>query len=161
MLLLPVLLVCASASVQAQGKKKCAETPIDSTNPMAPVYQECHVKQKAKPQGNPPRPEFTPNMSGSTACYRANFEFVVDVTGTPEMSTVRRVSSTDATFADAVEATIGRLRYDPARIDNAPVRQIVRYESRMSVVRTLMTASAAGGSFSPPSGSRMPRPPKC
>lgn len=160
LLLVPVLMICASASLQAQDKKKCSETPVDSTNPVAPVYQECHVKRKASLRGTPPRPDFSPNPGGSTACYRADFEFVVDTTGVPELSTVRRVASTDPVFAEAVEATIGRLRYEPARLDSAHVRQVVRYRNGLSMIRTVV-ASSPGGGFTPPSGSRMPRPPKC
>ena len=160
LLLVPVLLFCASASTQAQGKKKCAETPIDSTNPASPVYQECHVKRKASLRGSPPRPDFSPNPAGSTACYRADFAFVVDTTGAPELSTVRRVSSTDPSFAEAVEATIARLRYAPARLDSTLVRQVVNFTSGLSI-RTVVVSSSPSGAFSPPSGSRMPRAPRC
>ncbi|WP_310572252.1 hypothetical protein [Gemmatimonas sp.] len=161
LLLVPILLVCVSSSLQAQDKKRCADTPVDSTNPASPVYQECHVKRKASLRGTPPRPDFSPNPGGSTACYRADFAFVVDTSGAPELSTVRRVSSTDPSFAEAVEATIPRLRYAPARLDSTLVRQVVNFTSSVSLLRVVMVSSSRGGSLSPPSGSRMPRAPKC
>lgn len=161
MMLLPILLLCASTSLEAQSKKRCADTPIDSTNPLSPVYQECHVNRKANMRGSAPRPDFAPNPSGSSACYRATFEFVVDTAGVPELSTVRSVVSTDQTFADAVAATIGRLRYEPARLDTVLVRQVVRYGTSVSLVRTVVAVSSGGGSLMPPTGTRMPRPPKC
>jgi len=144
-MLLSLLLVCASASLQAQSsKKRCPETPIDSTNPSSPVYQECHVERKAKLRSNGQRPQFSlPAGGAGPTCYRATFEFVVDTTGKPELTTVRRVSSTDPTYAGAVQETLGGLVFEPARLDQTPVRQVARYDSRMAV-RTVVVSSSPG-----------------
>lgn len=157
--LVPVLVLFSSASLQAQDKKRCADTPIDSTNPASPVYRDCHVQRKVKYRRSTLRPEFTPSPSGPS-CYRATFEFVVDTSGRPEVATIRRIASTDQQYADAVEATIGGLLFEPAQIDKAPVRQLLRHDSRASVRRVVMSSS--GG---PPSGAspnaRVSRTPNC
>lgn len=159
LLLVPVLLICVSSSLQAQDKKRCADTPIDSTNPASPIYRDCHVERKVKFRRSTLRPDFTPSPSGPS-CYRATFEFVVDTSGRPELSTLRRVASTDQQYAAAVEATIGGLLFEPAQIDQAPVRQLLRHDSRASVQRIVMSSS--GG---PPSGAsptaRVGRTPGC
>ena len=159
--LLPIVLVCAFSSLQAQSKKRCADTPIDSTNPQSPVYQECHVERRAKVRSNGLRPQFPPVMGGaSSSCYRATFEFVVDTTGKPELATVRRVSSTDQTYADAVEASLGGLLYEPGRFEKSPVRQVVRYESRLGV-RMVVVSSSTGGAPGARTAPLTPRPPSC
>ncbi len=163
-MLFPCVLFCASASVQAQGtKQRCLDTPIDSTNPSLPVYQECHVERKAKLRLSSQRPQFTlPSGGAGPTCYRASFEFVVDTSGQPELETARRVSSTDERFADAVAATLGGLRFEPARLDKAPVRQVARYESRLGVRVVVKSATpTTGGQPGARSAPLTPRPPSC
>lgn len=151
-----LLMLCVSASPsQAQKKRRCPDTPIDSTNPLAPIYRECHVEQRARPRSNPPRTNFAPPTNGPT-CYRASFEFVVDTLGHPALGTVRRVSATDDGFAFAAESTLGSIVYAPARLDRSPVRQIVRFESSLTLSRVVV---APGGRL--PSGRSMPRRPQC
>lgn len=51
-----LLLMLLAPSLSAQrSDKKCRDTPIDSTNPSAPVYRDCHTDRAAKPRGTPPR----------------------------------------------------------------------------------------------------------
>ena len=160
--LLSILLVCTSASLRAQSsKRRCLDTPIDSTNPSSPVYRECHVERKAKVRSVGPRPQFTPNTVGPTSCYRATFEFVVDTTGKPELATARRVSSSDQSYADAIEASLGGLFYEPARLGASLVRQVVRYDSRLAITRTVVVSTSANGALSPPSATATPRRPIC
>lgn len=149
------LMFCVSTRLDAQDKRRCQDTPIDSTNPSAPVYRECHVDRKAKPRGSAPRMDFTPSSSGPS-CYRATFEFVVDTIGRPELATVRRVSTTDETFGRAAESIIGGLVFEPARLGGVPVRQVTKYESTAAVSRVVV--SSVGGR---PSAGSAPRRPLC
>ena len=159
LVLVSLLMVFASASLQAQNKKRCADTPVDSTNPASPVYRDCHVERKAKFRSSTIRPEFTPTPSGPS-CYRATFEFVVDTSGHVEVSTARRVSTTDPQYASAVEASIGGLLFEPAQIGNVRVRQLVRHDSRVSVRQVVMSSSGGPPSGASPSA-RFPRTPGC
>jgi len=153
-MLFAFLLVFASTSLQAQStEQRCSETPIDSTNPSSPVYKACHVDRRAKLRSTGIRPSFTSAVGvTSPTCYRASFEFVVDTSGNPELATVRRLSSTDPVYAGAVEATIRSFRFEAARLDNTPVRQVTRYESRMSI-----TIAVSAG-VQPGAGNRSRRP---
>lgn len=149
------LLLSVSSQLEAQDKRRCADTPIDSTNPSAPLYRDCHVERKARPRGSAPRMDFTPSPSGPS-CYRAAFEFVVDTAGKPELATVRRVSTTDETFGRAAESIISGLVFEPARLGGIPVRQVTKYESSAAISRVVV--SSVGGR---PSASTAPRRPLC
>ncbi|MES2521766.1 MAG: hypothetical protein V4617_03625 [Gemmatimonadota bacterium] len=151
---------CAS-SLEAQNTKRCADTPIDSTNPSAPVYRDCHVERKAyvlRNNNSGPVPVFTPPKDGPN-CYRATFEFIVDTLGRPEAGTVRRVAATDAVYGTAMEAAIPSLLFEPARLRGAAVRQIVKFEPRLTSQREIVLASASGGAQ--PSQRSAARRPAC
>ncbi len=161
--LVSILLACASSSLQAQSTKaRCADSSIDSMNLSSVVYDECHVEKKAKLRGNGQRPQFSPNTGGAgPSCYRATFEFVVDTTGKPELATVRRVSSTDQSYADAVEAMLGTLLYEPARLKNTSVRQVARYESRLALRSVVVSSSRGSVPGGIPGGRPESRRPNC
>ncbi len=157
-----LLLVCTAASLQAQGKEpRCSDTPIDSTTP-SPVYRECHVERRARLRNSSPKPQFAAALGMASSCYRATFEFVVDTAGKPELATVRRVSSTDQAYGDAVEATLRELLYEPAQLAKTRVRQVVRYNSQLTSAQPLSASGEIVGraSVSAPTG-RAAQSPNC
>ena len=83
---------------------------------------------------------------------RADFKFVVDTLGVPEVETIRDVTATNMGFQQAVRDVIPRLRYEPALLNGAPVRQMVAYQQTVGV-RVVMSSSPSGR----PSSSRPPR----
>ncbi len=158
-----MLLVCTAGSLQAQGKEPpCADTPVDSTSP-SPVYRACHVERKARVRKNGAGPQFTASPGVAASCYRATFEFVVDTAGKPELATVRRVSATSQSYGDAVEATLAELLYEPARLGNARVRQVVRFDSQLPSVQPTSASGEISGraTSSAPSGLGGARSPNC
>jgi hypothetical protein len=92
------------------------------------------------------RPDFQP-MRSENGCFTAEVEFVVDTLGVPEQGTQRLVRATTPAFGDAVLAIVPSLRYQPARLAGARVRQIVS-ERRTAQVGTIVVAK---GSAPPPS----------
>ncbi len=156
MVALLVLLAAYASPLSAQrSEKKCRDTPIDSTTPSSPVYHDCHPDHSAKLRGTPPRLDWQPG-SGETrngACFSADFEFVVDTLGVPELSTVRAGRSTNAAYADAVQRRIASLRFTPAERDGQLVRQIVAWREKMGM-RVVASSSPSAG---PP----RTRPPNC
>lgn len=156
---LALVILCGASSLEAQNAKRCADTPVDSTNPSAPVYRDCHVERKAhvlRQNNSGPVPVFTPAKDGPS-CYRATFEFVVDTLGRPEVGTVRRVAATDAVYGTAMEAAIPSLFFEPARLHGVAVRQIVKFEPRLTTQREIVLASTSGGGApSQRSGARRP-----
>lgn len=53
--------------------------------------------------------------------------FVVGADGRVELSTVEILESTHPAFADAVRATLPRMRFRPAKVGNRSVRQLVEF----------------------------------
>ncbi len=150
------LVAVTSSPVAAQrSKRKCLDTPVDSVPGGVPAYQACHVDREAQPRGSAPRLDWTPPSSGlrDGSCLRAEFTFVVDTLGVPEPRTMRDVTATSIDFQQAVRDVIPRLRYEPALLNGAPVRQVVTYRQSLAV-RVVISSSPSGR---PPSS----RPPRC
>ena len=153
-LLLCVGLTLLGAPLEAQkAKRRCSGTAIDSLAPGERVYRDCEVDRVAKLRGAAPRVQWTPTApaTGTPTCYRAEFEFVVDTLGIPDPATIRRVSSSDASFELAVREQIDRMRYEPAQLAGRRVRQLVVHESKAAVA--MVVSTSPGG---PPPRMRAP-----
>jgi len=146
------LVGCAGAS-QTSGKRPCAISPADSVFlSRGAVYPACAVEQRVQVVVRR-QPEFRPDMTFSEECYSAEFEFVVDETGTPEVEEARRLHANSPSFADAALAALAQWRYKPATLNGVPVRQITTERFGLAAVRVLVPA---GGIPRPPD-----RFPKC
>lgn len=147
-----VLAFIAMASpAAAQKKKNCPDPAPDSTAGDMLVYQRCAVDREAKPTGSRPPMDWSPSASGARngSCFRADFRFVVDSVGFPVANSIRLVRTTQRDFADAVQASIQQMRYEPARLDGRAVPQLVEYGTMAGVRVT--------SSSSPSMSSRLPR----
>ena len=120
-----------------------------------PVYRACAVKTKAVLLTTDIRPDFRPTVTGNT-CYSAEVEFVVDARGLPETRTARVVRTNNQAFAESVLSLLPRLRFEPAKLDGVPVRQIV--VNRLTAGTTVAVVRVAGGGApSAPPRSARPR----
>lgn len=119
-----------------------------------PVYRACAVKTKAVLLTKDIGPDFRPTVTGNT-CYSAEVEFVVDARGIPETRTARVVRTTNQAFAESVLSVLPRWRFEPAKLDGVPVRQIV--VDRQSVGAVTVVRVAGGGAPSAPPRSARPR----
>ncbi len=138
LLLLSMLGFSSPASGQQKGKRCTGEVPDSTLLGSGPVYRDCEVDQAARLRV----PDFPvdyippPNNMGGTRCLRAEFQFVVDSAGHPDPASIRPARSNDRGLEEAVRPTLERLRYQPARLGNRPVRQLVVYaRSVASIVR--------------------------
>lgn len=147
-----VLLTCPLGAQRAS--RGCPAIAADSAAGSAPVYLACQVDREAKPRGIAPRPDWTPSQGEvrDGACFRAEFQFVVDTVGMPEVATIHDGSATSANFQQAVRDAIPRLRYSPAMRDGMPVRQLVSYKQLVGI-RAMSSSSPSGR----PTTSRPPR----
>lgn len=135
-LLLSVTLTCLASPAHAQqGSARCTGTPIDPLVVVGPVYRDCDVDRPARLRGSPPQPAWTPRGSDLVdgRCFRAEFQFVVDTLGAPDLSTLTAVSSSSTEYGEAVRATLRNLRYEPAILGGKPVRQIVVYRQSAAI----------------------------
>ncbi len=149
------LVVAATPAFGQRSKRRCADIPIDSSTGGAPIYQACHVERPARETGDRPDIDWSPGggEARNGACFRAEFKFVVDTLGVPELGTVQVVSSSNASFSQAVRDAIPRLRYTPARLAGRAVRQVVTYRRSVGI---LVTAGPVGSVGTPTA-----RPPRC
>jgi len=155
-ILLCALVALASSPLAAQrSRRACPDTPVDSIPSGKPVYQACQVDREAKERGFTPRMDWTPPVGDlrDGSCFRADFEFVVDTLGVPEVGTIHDIRVTDASLQEAVRDVIRRLRYEPAQLKGGPVRQVVAYSQTVAVRRVVTSSRNA----TPPSS----RPPRC
>jgi hypothetical protein len=160
MLRLPLILLLslASSNLSAQDKKRgrCSGDPADSAWVAAgPVYRDCEVDRKAELRGSEPRLPYTPPATGSSSgrCYSAELEFVVSTAGEPELSTVRARPANDRDVEEAMRAVLPMRRYQPALLEERPVRQLVVYRVALGVIRVV---SVSGRPVTPPASPRRP-----
>lgn len=159
---LALLLFLASGDLSAQEKKRgrCSGAPPDSVWMAAgPVYRDCEVDRKAELRGSEPRLPYTPPVSGTSSgrCYSAELEFVVDTAGVPELSTVRARPANHRDMEEAMRSILPVRRYQPALLDERPVRQLVVYKHALTVM--VQVVSSSSGRTTMPV--RSPRPPNC
>ena len=146
------VMACAGAS-STTGAARCALSSTDSVFlRRGPVYRPCAVERRVEVVTKP-QPDFRPDLSFGQACYSAEFEFVVDTTGTPEVDEARQLHANDANFATAALTALAAWRYKPAYLQGVPVRQITTQKFGLSAV---LVAVPAGGTPRPPV-----RGPKC
>jgi len=142
---------CASAGGVA-GRARCGLTGHDSTYLAGgPVYRDCAVDTKARLVTTGLHPDYRPSRNG---CYSAEVEFVVDAAGVPEPRSIRTVRTNDPAFAEALAAFVPGLKYEPARIGGAPVRQIV--SERQSFMTGTVLVPKGSAPPSRPSGATRP-----
>jgi TonB family protein len=74
-----------------------------------------------------PLPRFPQLLRDSGIEGMARLQFVVDTLGRVELESVRIVDATHPLFAAAVQATLPRMHFSPARVGNHRVRQLVEF----------------------------------
>lgn len=80
-------------------------------------------------------PSYPPALRATKREGSVLVQFVVNIDGTAEMSTLRVLKSDDDGFSDAVRAALATMRFTPARISGRPVRQLVQQPFQFSLSR--------------------------
>lgn len=154
-----VIAVGCSSAPRNAGATRCQLTASDSVYLAdGPVYRDCAVDRKAKISGRR-NVDFTsahvPTLG--RRCYTVEVEFVVWPAGVPEAETARIVSSNDKVLERAVLASFPSWRYQPARREGMPVRQIVKERlALMAVAVAVRTTSPTQGLPTGSSATRRP-----
>ncbi len=139
-----LLMLLAPGSAEAQkSKRRCTGEPADSLAQLqAPIYRDCDVDEPAALRGADPPLDYRPSTPRA-GCSKVELQFVVDSMGVPEPGVIRLRSGTNPEFEEAVRASVGELRYQPARLSGHAVRQVVVY--KRSVVAVVRVVSSTGG----------------
>jgi len=109
------------------GVPTTAGTP--GITPLAPdaAYAVNQVEVAVVLDPRSPLPRFPQLLKDSGVEGVARLQFVVDTLGRVELESVRVVDATHPLFAAAVQATLPRMRFSPARVGNHRVRQLVEF----------------------------------
>lgn len=152
-LLASALLACASAPNRsaATDGAGCALRPQDSTFiATGPVYRDCAVETKAVLLTKDIHPDFRPE-SRNGACYSAEVDYVVNEAGFVETKTARIVRTNNQAYAESIMSILPQWKFEPARRDGVPVRQIVVGVHKASVsVVVLPAGTRPSASTRPP-----------
>ena len=150
LLLATALAACASSANRTEtgggedSSGGCGLRPQDSTFAAGgPVYRDCAVKTKARNVTTDIHPDFRPTTAGN-GCYSVELEYVVDQKGFAETKTARIVRTNNQAFAESVISILPQWKFEPAKRDGVPVRQImIDKQSMMTrVVRVVVPAGS-------------------
>ena len=146
--------LAACGAARSAGGSACTLPAQDSVYlSRGPVYRDCAVTTKAKIIPASRRLDYTLANTGRT-CSMAEVELVVDTLGVPEPESIRIIRTNDPRMAEAVTESARSWRFEPARLNNAPVRQIVLERPIVSVMRVERTTASPPSR--PPAGARAP-----
>jgi TonB family protein len=109
------------------GTPTRAGTPEPAALPGAGVLLGDQVEVPVALNRRSPLPRFPLSLKNAGVEGMARLSFVVDTLGRVEIETAQVIESTHPAFAAAVQATLSRLRFSPARVGGHPVRQLVEF----------------------------------
>lgn len=98
-----------------------APLPINGSTPLTVEQVEVPVSMAT----GSPLPRYPSILRSSGLDGTARFRFVVDTAGRVEMSTVEQLDASHVAFAEAVRATLPRMKFLPAQVGGHTVRQLV------------------------------------
>ena len=149
--LLGVALTTTLACAGHRRSPACEPLPLEFLT-AGPAYPECAVARRAVPtQGA--RVELAEPPVGSSGCFSAEYDVVVDTTGRLVTSTARLAHTNNPAYADALKRQLNEVRYRPAEKDGQRVQQLVRYKAGVAWV----TAVVPRGASRPSSAVQAPR----
>lgn len=136
----------------------CTLRPQDSTFTVAgSVYRDCAVTTKAFLLTKDIHPDFQPPLK-SGGCYVAEMEYVVNEKGAIETATARVVRTNNQAFAEAVVSILPQWKFEPGKINDVPVRQIVTDKQQMMTMMVAMPPGSSPSSAAAKASMTRPRP---
>ena len=90
-------------------------------------YSQFQVDLPARLSPRSPLPRYPEALRRLALAGTVRMTFVVDTLGRVEMATVRVLEAAHPAFEASVRSTLPRMRFEPARIGDRPVRQLVEF----------------------------------
>jgi TonB family protein len=110
----------SAKSPQAASRTMAAPTKTDGP------YFEFQVENQAQQVPGSTKVAYPPAMRQARREGEVLAQFVVDGQGVPDLTTFKVLKSSDQAFTDAVRTALPSMRFSPARIGGAAVRQVVQ-----------------------------------
>jgi TonB family protein len=101
---------------------------------MAGIYQYAYVDRPATARRGNDQPRYPAPLRAALVEGEVLVKFVVDTLGRVEPGSVEIVRAAHPLFGEAVADWLPRNRYNPARVDGRPVRQLVEQRIAFSLV---------------------------
>jgi TonB family protein len=118
--------------LELQGKVDAANM-IDPLHP--PAFFEYQVDKPVAQIPGGPWPHYPDSLRIAKVEGRVVASFIVDTMGVVELTSLHILKSTDALFAAAVREVLPKLRFTPAELHGAKVRQLVQQPFIFSISR--------------------------
>jgi len=105
-----------------------------TARPTDSVFTELEVDRMVERYESSAAPIYPPKLAAMGKEGRVQATFVVDITGTVDMSSVQILASDDPEFTESVRTALGAMRFRPATRGGQTVRQLVeqRFNFRLS-----------------------------
>jgi TonB family protein len=109
----------------------------------AKVYSALEVDQMVERYASSAAPVYPPELSARGTEGQVEAEYVVDIAGQVDTTTIRVMRSDHPRFTESVRAALGEARFRPAKRGGKAVRQLVQQRFRFKLAAG---AGASGGS---------------
>lgn len=106
------------------------------------AYESFEVDNAAVFSSSSAVPAYPPTLQAAGIQGAVTVRFVVDTNGAADTETFEVVAMSRREFADAVRSALPRMRFAPARLNHAPVRQVVEQTFRFEMPHTRPDSSA-------------------
>ena len=98
--------------------------PAPST--LRPAYTESQVEKKVRNAPGNPQPQYPEMFLAGKGDGKVLVQFVVDVNGKADMSTLKVLESSHELFTREVRRVLPQMRFFPAEVGDKKVRQVVQ-----------------------------------
>ena len=92
----------------------------------ATAYLAIQVERQARAAAGSAGPRYPESLRAARMEGEVLAQFVVDIEGRADLTTFRVLESTHVRFTDAVREAVRTMRFHPAEVGGAPVRQLVQ-----------------------------------
>jgi protein TonB len=99
------------------------------------LYFEYDVDEAARALAGNPVPEYPRALRNANVEGTVLVQFVIDTTGRADLHSFRAITSPHTLFADAVRDAVARMRFQPARVGERPVRVLVQQRFAFRLAR--------------------------
>jgi protein TonB len=112
-----------------------SDSPFEKLPDPGKAFTEGMVDRRVEPRPGNPIPRYPPALSASGVNGSVTVRFVVDTAGGVDRASVRVIYATHQLFEKSVLEALVRMRFVPAEIGRARVRQLVELPFHFQVTR--------------------------